>query len=335
MKRTDIIERLKRQQVIIDAHTHVGISINNYIASSSYPYALSFEDLVVRMEALGIDSSVIFPFESSYYPLFGEANPLDTPARSAFPYEKENRNLFQEIFEVFPEYAERAIPFAMFDPSRETAKQAMALEALHAKYPLCGLKTVTTYIKAFVKDFQRPGNEIRAFALKHKLPITFHCSIIDNDPWANVFDVLDIAAANPELNFALAHSARFTKQALDRANVLANCFVDISAFKIHCDLAVQESPVVAAGKERFVADYSKPEKVLLQLAETYPETITWGSDTPYHYFAQKYIDPNGKVIDCRLFSKYDREMKILQSLPADLRQQIAYNNIINFLQTFV
>jgi predicted TIM-barrel fold metal-dependent hydrolase len=335
MTRSDIIERLKRQQVIIDAHTHVGISISNYLASASYPYALSFEDLVVRMDALGIDSSIVFPFESSYYPLFGEDKPLDTPARSSFPYEKENLNLFQEIFDVFPEYAERAIPFAMFDPSRETAKQAAALEELHNQYPLCGLKTLTTYTKSFVKDFQRPSNEIRAFAIKHQLPITFHCSWFKDDIWANVFDVLDIAEANPEINIALAHSARFSKVALDRAAALPNCFVDISAFKIHCDLAAEQSEFVACGDDAFAADYSNPEETLQQLAETYPETILWGSDTPYHYFAQKYIDQDGKTIDCRLYSKYDREIKILQSLPAELRQEIDYNNIIKFLQTSV
>ena len=335
MKRIDIIERLKRQQVIIDAHTHVGISTSNYIASASYPYAMSFEDLVVRMDALGIDNSIIFPFESSYYPLFGDDEAISSPARSSFPYEKENENLLREIFDVFPEYAERAIPFAMFDPSQKTAEQAIALETLYAKYPICGLKTLTTYIKAFVKDFQRPGNELKAFAIKHQLPITFHCSWIKEDVWANVFDILDIAEATPELNFALAHSARFSKIALERAAALPNCFVDISAFKIHCDLAVEQSEIVACGSDAFATDYSNPEGALQQLAEAYPETILWGSDTPYHYFAQKYIDPNGKVIDCRLFSRYDREMKILQSLPAELRQKIAYDNIMKFLQTTV
>ncbi len=335
MKRIDIIERLKRQQVIIDAHTHVGISTSNYIASASYPYALSFEDLVVRMDALGIDSSIIFPFESSYYPLFGDDEAISSPARSSFPYEKENENLLREIFDVFPEYAERAIPFAMFDPTHETTKQAEALEELYAKYPICGLKTVTTYIKAFVKDFNKPDNAIKKFALKYKLPITFHCSWFKEDIWANVFDVLDIAETTPELNFVLAHSARFSQVALDRAAALPNCFVDISAFKIHCDLAVEASEFVACGDDAFKADYSNPNETLKKLSETYPDTILWGSDTPYHYFAQKYIDQDGKVIDCRLFSRYDREMKILQSLPAELRQKIAYDNIMKFLQTAV
>ena len=330
MRREDVIERIKRKPVIIDAHTHVGISISNYIASSSFPYAMSFEDLVVRMDLLGIDNSVVFPLESSYYPLFGEDKPIDSPARSSFPYEKENKNLFYEIFNVFPEYAERTIPFAMFDPSSETVKQAALLEELHAQYPLCGLKAVTTYIKSFVKNF-KPGNEIREFAVKHKLPITFHCSWLKNDIWANVFDVLEIAEANPEINITLAHSARFSKAVLDRADALPNCFVDISAFQIHCDLATNRTEHVALDDDAFDADYSNPEETLLKLAEAYPDTILWGSDTPCHCFSQKFTDSEGSVIECHLHSRYDREMNILKSLPKEVQQKIAYENVIKYL----
>lgn len=331
MKRTDIIERLKSQQVIIDAHAHVGISVNNYAATGSYPYCLSIEDLIVRMDFLGIDKSVVFPFESTYYPLLGEDKPLQSPAFSSFPYEKENQNLFTEIYEIFPEYSDRLIPFAMFDPSRETAKQAENLEMLHAQYGLNGLKTVTTYIKAFVNDFQKTDNHIRKFALKNKLPMTFHTSVIDTDRWANVFDVLEIVKNNPELNFALAHSARFAKKALEKADALPNCFIDISAFKIHCDLAVQNSPVVASLNDRFDANYANPSDVLQKLTETYPETIIWGTDTPYHYFAQKFIDSEGNLQDCKLKASYDEEINILKALPKELQYMISYKNTINFL----
>jgi hypothetical protein len=51
---------------IIDAHTHVGISATNYLATA-YPYAMSIEDLVVRMDLLGIAKAVVMPFDSSYY----------------------------------------------------------------------------------------------------------------------------------------------------------------------------------------------------------------------------------------------------------------------------
>ena len=202
---------------------------------------------------------------------------------------------------------------------------------LHEKYGLNGLKTVTTYIKAFVKDFQKPDNHIRKFAIKNKLPMTFHTSVIDTDPWANVFDVLDIVAANPELNFALAHSARFAKKALDKADALPNCFIDISAFKIHCDLAVKNSPVVASLNDRFDADFANPSDVLQKLAETYPDTIIWGTDTPYHYFAQKHIDAEGNLVDVKLKASYKDEIKILKALPIELQKKISYSNTMKFL----
>ena len=323
-------EILNHKSEIIDCHTHVGISINNYLATASYPYALTIEDLVVRMDFLGIDKSVVFPFESSYYPLLGEDQALKSPAMSSFPYEKENENLLREIYDIFPEFSERLIPFMMFDPSRETEKQAVHLCELRKKYKICGLKTVTTYIQAFVSDFKE-GNPIRDFAIEHKLPLTFHCSWPKSDIWANVFDVLDVAEKNPNLNFGVAHTARFSKEALDRADVLPNCFVDISAFKIHCDLATQNSTSIAEVDKRFTADYSAPAKVLEALAETYPNTIIWGSDTPYHNFAQKYVDAEGKLIDVKLKASYDDEINILKSLPEQLIEQISNNNTLKYL----
>jgi len=321
---------LNPKSQIIDAHTHVGISINNYLATASYPYALSVEDLVVRMDFLGIDKSVVFPFESSYYPLMNEENRLNSPAMSKFPYEKENENLLREVYDIFLEFSDRLIPFLMFDPCRETEKQADHLCKLSKKYKIFGLKTVTTYNRAFVSDFKK-GNPIRDFAIEHKLPVTFHCSWLKEDIWANVFDVLNVVEENPELKFCIAHTARFSKEALDRADALPNCFVDISAFKIHCDLATQNSPHVADPENRFASDYSSPAKVLEALAETYPGTIIWGSDTPYHNYAQKYIDAEGNLIDERLRASYDDEIKILKALPEKLQKTIAYTNTMQFL----
>ncbi|MCK5843150.1 MAG: amidohydrolase family protein [Victivallales bacterium] len=333
-ERKKVLNALREEtSQIIDCHTHIGISFNNYVATSSYPYSMCIEDLLVRMDFLGIDRSVVFPFESSYYPLLGEKKRLNSPAVSSFPYEKENRNLMTEVFEIFPEHSDRFIAFAMFDPTNETSRQTELLEELNERYPLCGLKTVTTYIQAFVKDFLKPDNKIRDFALRNNFPLTFHCSWIDNDPWANVFDVLEIVKALPELNFALAHTARFSRKALDMAAELPNCFVDVSAFKIHCDLAVMKSPVVGNGADGFEADYADPVSVLAKLAETYPETIIWGTDTPYHYFAQKHLDQDGNLQDSRLMAPYDCEIKILRAIPENARRSISYKNTLNYLSS--
>lgn len=320
-----------KSQNIIDCHTHVGISISNYIASQSYPYAMSVEDLVVRMDLLGIDASAVFPLDSSYYPLYGGKNKVCAEVASKFPYEKENRNLLYEVYDVFPQYSGRLYPFVMFDPSQETRQQAAHLEKLSKHYKIYGLKTVTTYIKSFVSDFMKNGNPIREFARNMKIPVTFHSSWTDTDPYANVFDVLRIAEKNPELRICLAHSARFSKRALDIADSLPNCFVDTSAFKIHCDLAAQDSFIVPKGKERFEADYRCPGKVMSALLEYYPDTIIWGSDTPCHYFIRKYTDSTGNVIDVKLSASYDDEIKILKSLPLAGIRKISNVNTLKFL----
>ena len=67
MTRKEIKKLLGSKEAIIDIHTHVGISPKFYY-QYGYPYALSLEDLIIRMDTLGIDHSVVFPFvDSAFY----------------------------------------------------------------------------------------------------------------------------------------------------------------------------------------------------------------------------------------------------------------------------
>ena len=174
MGRREIENLLKRKNAVIDVHTHIGISSKFYY-QYGYPYALSFEDLVIRMELLGIDHSVVFPFvDSAFYEYVGNSSMIKTTTRYCnFPYELENRNLLNEVNEIFPEYSSKALPFLMFDPSRETEKQVAHMEELTGKYPVFGLKTATTYIQGFVNDLETKGKPILDFAKKKQLPIHF------------------------------------------------------------------------------------------------------------------------------------------------------------------
>lgn len=328
-----IAEDIKAAKCIIDAHTHVGVMYNNYL-EFAYPYALSFEDLVIRMKFLGIDRSVIFPGGSSYFLFSGsdktKESPLDTI--SEFPYQKENQSLLKEIFDIFPDHSDMAIPFMMFDPTFETEEQAKWLEELYQQYPVFGLKTVTSYVQSFVTDIEEKGKGILDFAKRHHLPITFHCSYHKGDPWAQVDDIIQIIANHPEINFCMAHSARFVKSILDKAQELPNCFVDLSAFKIHCDLAIGDTgSIPAEDDDRFQADYTKPVEVMLKLIETYPDTIIWGTDTPYHYFIQKFVDKNGKEINSVLTCDFDTEINTFNALPENFREQVGYTNTVKYL----
>ncbi|MCK4401240.1 amidohydrolase family protein [bacterium] len=332
MDRYKIIEKIKTHKGIIDGHSHIGVNYKNYL-SYSYPYCLSFEDLVVRMKYLGISYSVIFSMDSSYYTVEPEASKeiKTNEVFSKFPYEIENQSMLKEIYEVFPEYSDMALPFVLFDPSRKTSEQAELLEELHKRYPLFGLKTIPTYIHAFVNDLETKGSPILDFAVRHDLPITFHSSYYKGDPWASVFDIIKFAEKHAEIRICLAHSARFVKSVLERASKLENCFVDLSAFHIHCILAQQKSLAIPPSGERIEADYSDPSSVMDKIVSNYPDTIIWGSDTPYNYFIQKYYDINGNLIDTSLKSSFDMEMKILKNLSEDKISKITYKNTLKYL----
>ncbi len=323
---------LRKKKAVVDAHTHVGISPRFY-SQYGYPYALSFEDLNLRMKVLGIDYSVVFPFvDSRYYEYDNDSAEITTTTKHCnFPYELENKNLLNEIYNIFPKYSHKALPFLMFDPSRETEKQADFMEGLMEKYPVFGLKTASTYIQSFISDLEIKGKPILDLVRKKELPITFHSSVHPKDPWAGVNDILTFAKHNPDIRVCIAHSARFLKPALQEADKLENCFVDLSAFIIHCRLAVQNSKNIAVPGLRFDADYEDPLSVMFKLAKTYPDTIIWGSDTPFNYWIQKYHTADGKLIEDRLDCRYDEESQLLKGLSSEIRTKITYTNTMRFL----
>jgi len=332
MTKKEIKESLKLREAIIDVHTHVGISPKFYY-QYGYPYALSLEDLIIRMETLGIDYAVVFPFgDSAFYENDPQSSQVKTTARYCrFPYEIENKNLLYEIHEIFPEHSKKILPFLMFDPSRETEKQAACLEGFSEKHPVFGLKTGTTYIQAFVNDLETKGKPILDIAQKKQLPIIFHSAVHPADPWASVYDIVDFAERHPDISVCIAHSARFVKPVLEKADRLDNCFVDLSAFVIHCQLVLQNSAAVAEEDIRFPADYSDPQTAMTQLAEAYPETILWGSDTPFYYWIQKYFTAKGELVEDKLPCGYKEEAQLLNNLPIEIKTKIAYKNSMRFI----
>ncbi len=332
MNRAALKKKLYHNEAVIDVHTHIGIS-PKFFYQYGYPYALSFEDMVIRMEMLGIDHSVIFPFvDSAFYVDDINSSKVRTTTKYCdFPYEIENRNILNEINEIFPEYSHKALPFLMFDPSRETQKQADFMEILIDKYSVFGLKTATTYTQSFVTDMETIGKPILDLARKKQLPITFHSSVHPKDPWAQAEDIVALAERNPDIRFCIAHCARFLKPVLERANKLDNCFIDYSAFIIHCKLAAVDSESVVVKELRFDADYNDPFDVMMKLAKAYPSTMLWGSDTPFNYWIQKYYTADEELVEERLECGYKEETDLLHKLPKDIITKIAYTNNLRFL----
>lgn len=121
------------------------------------------------------------------------------------------------------------------------------------------------------------------------------------------------------------------KPVLERASKLDNCFVDYSAFIIHCKLAAVDSESIAQIDFRFEGDYKDPLSTMIRLAEVYPDTMIWGSDTPFNYWIQKYYTADEKLVEERLKCGYKEETDLLYNLPKTMITKVAYTNNLRFL----
>jgi len=220
------------------------------------------------------------------------------------------------------------LPFGCFDPGRHQAAQVACLQQLLGQYPIYGLKTATSYLHSHITDLLRAGSVLLDFAAEHDLPVTIHTAIIEGDPWANVHEVLRVVQARPDVRFIIAHACRFEQRSLELAASLPNAFVDCAALHIHCLLAQQNHPAVAARRNRFAADYRSPANVLHKLADAYPETMVWGSDTPAHYWKSRFCDTKGEVAWLNLPCGSNDEVTTLKKLPGTVQVKIARQNTL-------
>lgn len=334
LTRAAVARRLGRRPGLIDAHAHLGADPALYY-NGDYPYAISAEDHGVRMARSGIAATVVFPFlYTRYFQLAAFRRGVfrrDPRGGCRAPYEFENRRLCEEIYEAFPEYAGRLLPFAFFDPARRPREQVAAIRQLAARFPLFGLKTATSYQHSDVTALLGQGTCLLDLAAELAVPVTIHSAVLPGDPWANVFKILAVVRARPDVRFAIAHTCRFDRRALDAAHQLDNCFVDFSAFHIHCTLARQNHPAVAAKPHRFPADYRNHAAAMRRIAEVYPGTMLWGSDTPAHLWKSRFRNDRGREVWMNLSCGPDTELTELRKLPRQLRREIAHDNVVQFL----
>jgi hypothetical protein len=96
VNKASILRRLRRDTKLIDAHTHVGTAPVGYVRGDS-PYALSGEDMVLRLKARKIDAAVCFPMMYTTYFRFNAFRTgrfvRDPNGASAFPYEALQRRI--------------------------------------------------------------------------------------------------------------------------------------------------------------------------------------------------------------------------------------------------
>lgn len=327
-------EHVINNTTLIDSHTHIGIDVASFY-KGHYPYGITSEDHVVRMDISKIDVSITFPWVYTNYfqlrPYMDGIYKRDPQSGFSAPYEFENARMMREIYEDFPEFSNRFLPFAFFDPARKQKEQVECLRKLEEEYPVFGLKTASTYLQSSVLDLLGKGACLLDFAAEKDLPVTLHSAVMPGDSWAQVHDIIKIVEARPDVRFAIAHTCRFDRKGLDRAAELPNCFVDCSAFHIHCLLAKRKRPAVALGKAQFPAPYENHAEALRLIAETYPDTITWGTDTSAHYWKGKYLNDKGEWVRSDLPCGPLTEIEEFRKLPKKIRTRIGHTNTVRFL----
>lgn len=311
----------------IDCHTHIGVEPAFYV-QGNYPYAYDYRSLLDQARRNGVQRVVTFPFVS-YFGWEGLSIPTPEPTAEddfTVPYAFENRRHLKEIYVLGKDVAEAALPLVIVDPSRGQEGQVAALREMRRTFPIFGLKIQATMIRAFVRDLLGTGRCLVDLAAEWDVPMLIHSSILAEDPWSQAQDILDVAEARPDVRFCLAHSCRFDQPSLERMARLPNTWFDCSAHCIHCDAAVDDSPIVALPEHRLAADYSRPDRVMKALYEVAPDRMMWGSDAPFYSYVAMH---DGKLV--RLLSSYEREIRALDALSSSEKTAILHDNTVRFL----
>jgi predicted TIM-barrel fold metal-dependent hydrolase len=317
--------------MIIDCHNHLGADLLFYL-HGDFPYAQQLVQMQAESAPLGVTHWVVFPIVS-YAAMDvtgfrdGEVRTGTGTALEKVPYAFENRRLLEECQRLFPDEGKRTLPFMIVDPMRHTDAQARELEKLRDEFRFHGIKIQSTIIQSDIKCLLREGKVFVDLARQWDIPFLIHSSVAKSDLWAQAHDILDVAEANPDVRFCLAHSCRFDKECLDRVNAMPNTWFDNSAHCIHCDGVVQRLPYVAPKERRFDSDYTDPARVIADMAAAYPTKFMWGSDSPFYSYAAEI---NGQVV--RLISTYEKEITALRASPAEVVNRIANTNTRAFLK---
>jgi predicted TIM-barrel fold metal-dependent hydrolase len=315
----------------IDIHTHLGVDLLFYFRGG-YPYALDLPTLVADGRRSGLDRWVVFPMVThTGLSLEGLragriAEPEQGPGATRAPYAWENRRLLREVGELFPGLGRHALPFLMIDPSRHPGEQVKELRALRNSHTIYGLKIQATIIRSPIRSLLKEGSGLLDFAEAERLPVLIHTSVHPEDRWSQVTDILEIVRNRPGIRFCLAHSCRFDRAALDQIATLPNAWFDCSAHVIHCRLAMQNNPAVAAPAARFPSDYRNPSQVLADLARAYPDRLLWGSDAPFHSYVSTVDEPSMQMV-----CSYGEEARALRDLPEEVQERISFRNSLAFL----
>jgi predicted TIM-barrel fold metal-dependent hydrolase len=334
MKAEPHLDRAALGGRVIDSHSHLGVGLKYYVCQE-YPYAQTVEGLRYRQRAAGVDANVVFPASGSLYfePAYfgaGEMRPAAAPISPA-PYALENEVMLVEIFHYNREECEHFIPFVMADPGREVTAQIEHLLRLEEEYPIYGIKISPVDCQSPVTDLLAGGGPLLAFAAERNIPILLHTTVDPEERYSHASLCFEVIEGNPHLRFCLAHCIGFDAAGLERANALPNVWVDSSALTIQVQCARENNRIIAPESARFDADYTDHTSVLCSLMDRYPDTMLWGSDSPWYTFICRRKQGEGSYLEFRLKARYEDEKAALDALSDDLRVRACNSNTLRFL----
>jgi predicted TIM-barrel fold metal-dependent hydrolase len=320
---------------LIDIHAHIGVSLRAY-GTQSFPYAQTLEGLYYRQRLHGIDYNVVFPFSSDLYADIarfvgtGIFEPAEEPI-SPSPFAIENNLVFKEVFQFCPELSDRFLPFVSIDTGRAIEAQMKALEKIAENYPIYGIKVLGVATQTKVIKLLSESRAFLDFAESRDIPMLFHTTPTKDDEYSNVTDVLKVVEKRPGIRFCLAHCILFHKKYLDIAHQADNVWVDTAALKIQIDTLMDYMGDGVDKKDLVDADFSDFRKVMKFLCDAYPDTIIWGTDSPFYSYITRRRQGKDTYREFRYKGTYEDEVAALRSLPQEQMLRAGSINAINFL----
>lgn len=325
----DILNKIKDNPgTIIDMHTHTGVNLFN-IANSFYPSIQGLRDLVTTSRACGVDYLTTFPMPWPYYyapPLLarGQTESVLTGLED-YPYELSNRLLLYEV----GLFGENVLPFLVIDPRCKVKKQQWFIENTLQTDKIYGLKLHTTSTSSRATDLR--GTAFLEIAERHDLPLIIHTG---SDEISHARHVLELAESHPQLRLCIAHASWFSIEVLNRLERTAypNVFLDAAPFVLLCQYYRTRSTASPGATDRLgfpidlvlQLDYADPQKSFGRFASMFRERLLWGTDHP---FTLASVPGRPHPIG----GTYQMEKELLDTLPDDLRKQIARDNPLRFL----
>ncbi|MFC1479809.1 amidohydrolase family protein, partial [Planctomycetota bacterium] len=260
----------------------------------------------------------------------GNVKPASNPL-SPVPYQTENTRVMQEVIDFCPELSRAFIPFVCVDPARKTKEQVEFLCSLEESYSIYGIKVNPVLCQSKIKSLMDEGACFLEFARERDIPFLFHVNPFSNEEYSSAEDAFKVIEKNPDIRFCAAHCILFHEEYLVKAENMENVWVDTAALKIQVQLVNDKSPIIEDFDVLMEGDYSNHISIMRTLAERFPDTLIWGTDSPAYSYICTRKQGEGNFSLFNLKAEYGDEAEALNGLSGDLREKVGSENARRFL----